>query len=96
MLPQEAATPVLVEDLVVNATAVVNPGTSLGHALSLLVEAQVASAAATEVEVTKRPGTYVPLQRSFSNSRAVTPAAASAICPGIVCKEASATTAHKL
>ncbi len=56
MLPQEVATPASVEDLVVNATAVVSLGTSLGHALSRLVEALVASAAATEVEVTKRPG----------------------------------------
>ncbi|KAF4576379.1 Cytochrome c oxidase subunit 5A [Pleurotus pulmonarius] len=81
MLPQEVATPASVEDLVASATAVVSLGTSLGHALSRLVEALVASAAATEVEVTKR---------------LVTLAEASVICPGIVCKEASATTAHKL
>ncbi|KAF7440294.1 hypothetical protein PC9H_000638 [Pleurotus ostreatus] len=81
MLPQEAATLVSVVDLVVNATAAVNPDISLEHAPSLLVEAQVPSAVATEVEVTKRP---------------VTPVVVSAICLGTVCKEASATTAHKL
>ncbi|KAF9495799.1 hypothetical protein BDN71DRAFT_1506346 [Pleurotus eryngii] len=81
MLPQEAVTLVSAEDLVVNATAVVNPDISLEHAPSLLVEAQVPSAAATEVEVTKRP---------------VIPVVVSAICLGTVCKEASATTAHKL
>lgn len=96
MLPQAAVTLVSVVDLVANATAAVNPDISLEHAPSLLVEAQVPSVAATEVEVTKRPGMYIPHRRSCSHCRAVTPVVVSAICLGTVCKEASATTAHKL